>query len=126
MDLFLHAGQSHSPVNRAAVGKIETDRRRICANGFFRKSSEKFQGSSLVMRRKPTYNRKQVEEEEHMDKKLYRSRKNKMLCGVCGGLGEYLGIDPTVVRLLVVLLSLSSVGMGVIIYFVAAFIIPEE
>ncbi|MBR9937908.1 PspC domain-containing protein [Oscillospiraceae bacterium Marseille-Q3528] len=61
-----------------------------------------------------------------MDKKLYRSRKNKMLCGVCGGLGEYLGIDPTVVRLLVVLLSLSSVGMGVIIYFVAAFIIPEE
>ena len=38
-----------------------------------------------------------------MDKKLYRSRKNKMLCGVCGGLGEYLGIDPTVVRLLVVL-----------------------
>ena len=61
-----------------------------------------------------------------MDKKLYRSRKNKLLCGVCGGLGEYLGIDPTVVRLLVVLLSLSSVGMGVIIYFVAAFIIPEE
>ena len=61
-----------------------------------------------------------------MDKKLYRSRKNKRLCGVCGGLGEYLGIDPTVVRLLVVLLSLSSVGMGVIIYFVAAFIIPEE
>ena len=61
-----------------------------------------------------------------MDKKLYRSRKNKMLCGVCGGLGEYLGIDPTVVRLLVVLLSRSSVGMGVIIYFVAAFIIPEE
>lgn len=61
-----------------------------------------------------------------MDKKLYRSRKNKMLCGICGGLGEYLGIDPTVVRLLVVLLSLSSVGMGVIIYFVAAFIIPEE
>ena len=61
-----------------------------------------------------------------MDKKLYRSRKIKMLCGVCGGLGEYLGIDPTVVRLLVVLLSLSSVGMGVIIYFVAAFIIPEE
>ena len=61
-----------------------------------------------------------------MDKKLYRSRKNKKRCGVCGGLGEYLGIDPTVVRLLVVLLSLSSVGMGVIIYFVAAFIIPEE
>ena len=59
-------------------------------------------------------------------KRLYRNVNDKMLCGVCGGLGEYLGIDPTVVRLLVVLLSLSSVGMGVIIYFVAAFIIPEE
>ena len=60
-------------------------------------------------------------------KRLYRTEGSyKMLCGVCGGLGEYLGIDPTVVRLLVVLLSLSSVGMGVIIYFVAAFIIPEE
>ena len=75
---------------------------------------------------KQAYNRNTDEEEVHMDKKLYRSRRNKMLCGVCGGLGEYLGIDPTVVRLLVVLLSLSSVGMGVIIYFVAAFIIPEE
>lgn len=75
---------------------------------------------------KQAYNRNTDEEEVHMDKKLYRSRRNKMLCGVCGGLGEYLGIDPTVVRLLVVLLSLSSVGMGVVIYFVAAFIIPEE
>ena len=60
-------------------------------------------------------------------KRLYRTEGSyKMLCGVCGGLGEYLGIDPTVVRLLVVLLSLSSGGMGVIVYFVAAFIIPEE
>ena len=37
-------------------------------------------------------------------KKLYRSRKNRMLCGVCGGIGEYLNIDPTLVRLLAVLL----------------------
>lgn len=61
-----------------------------------------------------------------MDKKLYRSRKNKMLCGVCGGRENIWGSIPRLVRLLVVLLSLSSVGMGVIIYFVAAFIIPEE
>lgn len=35
-----------------------------------------------------------------MDRKLYRSNNNKMLCGVCGGLGEYLNIDPTIVRLI--------------------------
>lgn len=35
-----------------------------------------------------------------MDRKLYRSNNNKMLCGVCGGLGEYLNIDPTIVRLM--------------------------
>lgn len=43
-------------------------------------------------------------------KKLYRSRKNRMLCGVCGGIGEYLNIDPTLVRLLAVLLGCSGMG----------------
>ncbi len=41
-----------------------------------------------------------------MDKKLYRSTKNSMIAGVCGGLGEYFNIDPTIVRLLAVLLIL--------------------
>ena len=35
-----------------------------------------------------------------MNKKLYKSEDNKVLCGVCGGLGEFLGIDPTIIRLI--------------------------
>ncbi|MEE0421529.1 MAG: PspC domain-containing protein [Lachnospiraceae bacterium] len=57
-------------------------------------------------------------------KKLYKSRQNRMICGVCGGIGEYLGIDPTLVRLLMVLLGCTTTGF--IIYLVAAIIIPYE
>jgi len=59
-----------------------------------------------------------------MEKKLYRSRTDKKLCGVCGGLGKYFDIDPTLVRLATVLISLF--GCGVIAYIVAALVIPEE
>ena len=58
-------------------------------------------------------------------KKLYRSRVNKMLCGVCGGIAEYFNIDVTIVRLLAVLLGLSA-GQGILIYIIAAIIIPED
>ena len=57
-------------------------------------------------------------------KKLYRSRKSRMLCGVCGGIGEYLNIDPTLVRLLAVLLGCS--GTGILVYIIAAIIIPDR
>ena len=57
-------------------------------------------------------------------KKLYRSRKNRMLCGVCGGIGEYLNIDPTLVRLLAVLLGCS--GTGILVYIIATIIIPDS
>ncbi len=57
-------------------------------------------------------------------KKLYRSTTNKMLCGVCGGLGEYFNIDPTIVRLLCVLLGLS--GAGLLAYIIAAIVIPLQ
>lgn len=57
-------------------------------------------------------------------KKLYRSMTNKMLCGVCGGIAEYFNIDPTIVRLLAVLFGFS--GAGVLVYFIAAIIIPVE
>ncbi len=60
-----------------------------------------------------------------MEKKLYRSRTDKKLCGVCAGLAKYLGLDVTVLRLIVVLLSLF-VGGGVIAYIVCALVIPEE
>lgn len=58
-------------------------------------------------------------------KRLYRSRTNRMLCGVCGGVAEYFNIDPTLVRLGFVLL-LCAAGSGVLAYFIAAIIIPDE
>ncbi|CUX45553.1 PspC domain-containing protein [Clostridium sp. C105KSO13] len=58
-------------------------------------------------------------------KKLYRSRTDRMLCGVCGGIGEYFNIDATIVRLLFVLLGVSG-GTGILAYFIAAIIIPDE
>ena len=61
-----------------------------------------------------------------MQKKLYRSRTNKTFSGVCGGLGEYLNIDPTLVRVLWVLLSIFAAGFpGLIAYIVMACVIPE-
>ncbi len=58
-------------------------------------------------------------------KRLFRSRENKMICGVCGGIAEYFNIDPTLVRLGWVLVSVCSFGTGVLAYFIAAVIIPE-
>lgn len=60
-----------------------------------------------------------------MEKKLYKSNFNKMLCGVCGGIAEYLNIDPTVVRLVWVLLSLAG-GSGILAYILALIIIPDN
>ncbi|NMD43055.1 MAG: PspC domain-containing protein [Firmicutes bacterium] len=59
-------------------------------------------------------------------KKLYRSRSNSMISGICGGFAEYLGLDPTVVRLLYLLLTLFTAGTALIFYFIAMFIIPLE
>ena len=56
-------------------------------------------------------------------KKLYKSN-NRMICGVCAGLAEYLGIDPTVVRLLWAALGLT--GTGILLYIVAALVMPEN
>lgn len=58
-------------------------------------------------------------------KKLYRSRNTRMICGVCGGVGDYFNIDATLVRLLFVLLACTW-GMGILAYFIAAVIIPDE
>lgn len=57
-------------------------------------------------------------------KRLYRSRENRMLCGVCGGIAEYFNIDPTLIRLLFVLFGLS--GSGILGYIIAAIIIPDS
>ncbi len=60
-----------------------------------------------------------------MEKRLYRSSQNKVLAGVCGGLGEYFGVDPVIVRLLVVVFTLMG-GAGLIAYIIAAIIIPTR
>ena len=57
-------------------------------------------------------------------KKLYRSNSNKMICGVCAGVAEYINIDPTLIRLLWALFGLTV--FGIFAYFVAAIIMPEQ
>jgi len=59
-------------------------------------------------------------------KKLLRSKKNRIIAGVCGGIGEHLGVDPTIIRLLWVLLTFFSGGVGVLAYIIAWVIIPEK
>ena len=62
-----------------------------------------------------------------MDKKLYLSDTNKVIGGVCGGIGEYLGVDPTVIRLLWAVLSIPSLFLGGgLLYIIAMFIIPRK
>jgi len=57
-------------------------------------------------------------------KKLVKSRSNRMICGVCGGVAEYLNIDATIIRIALVLLAFTTTG--IIAYIVAAIIMPDE
>lgn len=57
--------------------------------------------------------------------RLYRSGKDKILGGVCGGIGEYLGVDPVIIRLLWILLALAY-GTGILAYIIAWIIIPKN
>jgi len=59
-------------------------------------------------------------------KQLYRSRVNRKLAGVCGGLGEYFNVDPTVMRLLFVFVTLMSFGLGLLAYIIMWIIMPEK
>lgn len=59
-----------------------------------------------------------------MNKRLYKSN-DRMLCGVCGGIAEYFGIDPTLVRLGWAVFCLAG-GSGVLAYIIAAIIIPDK
>lgn len=62
-----------------------------------------------------------------MEKKLYRSRTDKMLAGVCGGIGAYLNIDPTVIRVIYVTLSVFSAAFpGLLLYIILAILMPQE
>jgi len=59
-------------------------------------------------------------------KRLYRSRHDKVLGGVCAGIARYINVDPVVVRLLWVVLTLISMGLGIVVYIIAWIIVPEE
>ena len=60
-------------------------------------------------------------------KRLYRSRRERKLAGVCAGLGEYLGVDPTIVRILYLLGTIiTGFFPGIFIYFAMALIMPVE
>jgi phage shock protein C len=59
-------------------------------------------------------------------KKLTRSQSNRMIAGVCAGLGEYLGIDPTIVRLLVILAFFTGFGGIALVYLIMALVVPEQ
>lgn len=62
------------------------------------------------------------------NKRLYRSRSDRMVFGICGGLGKYLNIDATVIRVLYVLVSLlfGFFLPGAVVYLILMFIVPEE
>ena len=58
-------------------------------------------------------------------KKLYKSRKNKMIGGVCGGLAEYLNMDPTIVRVIAAILCLLK-GLGILVYLILCIVMPYD
>ena len=58
-------------------------------------------------------------------KKIYKSEKNRKIFGVCGGVAEYLGVDPTLVRVIWALLCFAY-GFSIIAYIICAFIFPNE
>lgn len=59
-----------------------------------------------------------------MEKRLYRSRSNKSLAGVCGGIAEYFGWDPTLVRVAWIVLTLLG-GSGILLYLIMWVVMPE-
>lgn len=62
-----------------------------------------------------------------MEKKLYLSETDKKVAGVCGGVAEYFNIDATLVRLILVILTIFSAGIGgILVYLIAAMVIPKR
>jgi phage shock protein C len=60
-----------------------------------------------------------------MNKRLFRSKTNRQIAGVCGGLAEYFNVDPTIVRVLFVIGTLLG-GPGLILYIILAVVVPDE
>ncbi|MBO6047037.1 MAG: PspC domain-containing protein [Erysipelotrichaceae bacterium] len=60
-----------------------------------------------------------------MDKKLYRSTRDRKIAGVCGGIGEYANVDPTIIRAIFAIFAIWG-GSGLLIYLALMFIMPEQ
>lgn len=58
-----------------------------------------------------------------MEKKLYKSATNRKICGVCGGIGEYFNIDPTLIRIIWAIFACT--GAGIVAYLICAIIMPD-
>ena len=71
------------------------------------------------------FNNKKWQVKEMSEKRLYRSRDDRVLAGVCSGLGKYLEVDPVIIRLIWAATILLA-GAGIFLYIVAWIIIPEE
>jgi len=65
-------------------------------------------------------------EQASLRRRFYRSIRDRKIFGVCGGLGDFFDIDPTIVRLLFVLLTLFSAGFGIVAYLILTIVTPEE
>jgi len=63
---------------------------------------------------------------EEESERLMRSQKDKKILGVCGGIAEYFHVDSTIVRLLYILFTFATGGVGVIVYFLLALVMPKE
>ncbi|RQV92707.1 MAG: PspC domain-containing protein [Calditrichaeota bacterium] len=61
-----------------------------------------------------------------MRKSIFRSRANRKISGVCGGLADYLKIDANIIRLAFILLTIASAGLGILAYILLIIIFPEE
>ena len=57
--------------------------------------------------------------------RIHKSSRDKKICGVCGGIAEWLGVDPTIILIAWALLAFGW-GTGILLYFICAFVLPEE
>lgn len=78
-----------------------------------------------MVKKKPARKRITKKAAKSKVKRWYRSRKDRMIAGVCGGLAEYLEVDPTFVRMLWILITLLY-GFGLLLYLIAWLIVPEK
>ena len=60
-----------------------------------------------------------------MEKRLYKSRRNRTICGVCGGIGEYFDIDPTIIRILWIVFTFAG-GSGLLAYIICALVMSNN